>query len=173
MGRRSPPATEIASSHVSSTSSSGLGKAEVAARAGEGEVGVGPAALLRREWGGVGGEDGEREAAGARIGSGRRGTGAGERDEGELAREREELAIAFICDGGAGRRGCRGSSAAVERAGEGAVGHRRRWSRGARVRWVVGGGGAGGGAGGARWRGGSGKGRGLWRGGITIEMEGD
>ena len=88
-------------------------EAEVAAHAGEGEVGVGPAALLRREWGGVGGEDGEREAAGARIGSGRRGTGAGERDEGELAREREELAIAFICDGGAGRRGCRGSSAAV------------------------------------------------------------
>ena len=34
-------------------------------------------------------------------------------------REREELAIAFICDGGAGRRGCRGSSAAVERAGGG------------------------------------------------------
>ena len=33
-------------------------EAEVAARAGEGEVGVGPAALLRREWGGVGGEEG-------------------------------------------------------------------------------------------------------------------
>ena len=86
MGRRSPPATEIASSHVSSTSSSGLGKAEVAARAGEGEVAVDPAALLRREWGGVGGEegeDGEREAsvvwcgrggaAPARVGWGRRG----------------------------------------------------------------------------------------------------
>ena len=108
MGRRSPPATEIASSHVSSTSSSGLGKAEVAARAGEGEVGVGPAALLRREWGGVRGEegeDGEREAAGARIGSGRRGTGARERDEGEPAREREELAIAGKLTNGAPRSG--------------------------------------------------------------------
>ena len=50
------------------------------------------AALLRRAWGGVGGEDGEREAAGVRIGSGRRGTSARERDEGELAREREDLA---------------------------------------------------------------------------------
>ena len=109
------------------------------------------AAPARVGWGRRGGR-GEREAAGARIGSGRRGTGAGERDEGELAREREELAIAFICDGGAGRRGCRVSSAAVERAGEGAVGHRRRWSRGARVRWVVGGGGAGEGAGGRRRR---------------------
>ena len=95
MGRRSPPATEIASSHVSSTSSSGLGKAEVAARAGEGEVGVGPAALLRREWGGVGGEegeDGEREAAGARgrlrrSGSGqRRRRGVG-REEGDSDRD--------------------------------------------------------------------------------------
>ena len=96
---------ESASSHVSSTSSSGLGEAEVAARAGEGEVGVGPAALLRREWGGVGGEDGEREAAGARIGSGRRGTGARERDEGELAREREELAIGGKLTNGAPRSG--------------------------------------------------------------------
>ena len=91
MGRRSPPATEIASSHVSSTSSSGLGKAEVAARAGEGEVGVGPAALLRREWGGVGGEegeDGEREASVVWCGRGGVGVGAASRAAGRRRRER-------------------------------------------------------------------------------------
>ena len=89
MGRRSPPATEIASSHVSSTSSSGLGKAEVAARAVEGKVGVGPAALLQREGGGVGGEegeDGEREASVVWCGRGGAGVGAASR-----AREREGI----------------------------------------------------------------------------------
>ena len=45
----------------------------------------------------------------------------------------ENIFWTFICDGGAGLGGCGGSSAAVERAGEGAVGRRRRieiWRRG-------------------------------------------
>ena len=40
------------------------------------------------------------------------------------------ILVAFICDGGAGRGGCGGSSATAGGAGEGAVGRRRRWSGG-------------------------------------------
>lgn len=70
----------------------GLGEAEVAARAGEGEVGVGAATLLRRERGGAGGGGGE----GGGGGDGGEGCAGAE----ALGRADEEVGDGF---GGGGR----------------------------------------------------------------------
>ena len=79
------------------------------------------------------------------------------------------MLVAFICEGGAGRGGCGGSSATAGGAGEGAVGRRRRWSGGGCRGSAAAAGGAGEMVRGVL----GGEGDRIWRGGIAIEMEGD